>query len=196
MAACAVLATFLYFFTRLNLLSAPVNAQLAGLGLEDIRPPMEASAARQPASPRKSLKQLLSPQERAGELSVDEQADGKATVRLAAAEMFPSGGFQIGPAQLPLLHLITAALNQVQGRVVVVGHTDDQPIHSLQFKDNYALSAARAHSVMQILSQGINDPARLDSIGAGDSQPIAVPADVPANRARNRRVEIQFIPEN
>ncbi|MET0331157.1 MAG: type IVB secretion system protein IcmH/DotU [Dyella sp.] len=196
LAACAVLATFLYFFTRLNLLASPINAQLAQLGLEDVRPPMVTAPVRHDVSPRKSLKQLLAPQERAGELSVDEQADGKATVRLAAAEMFPSGGFQIGPAQLPLLHLITAALNQVDGRVVVVGHTDDQPIHSLQFKDNYALSAARAHSVMQILSQGINDPARLNSIGAGDSQPIAVPVDLPANRARNRRVEIQFIPEH
>jgi type VI secretion system protein ImpK len=94
-----------------------------------------------------------------------------------------------------LLHAITAALNQVPGRVIVVGHTDDQPIRSLKFKDNFALSAARARSVTQLLGQGLDDPARLESSGAGASQPIAVPPDLPANRARNRRVEIMYIPE-
>ena len=95
-----------------------------------------------------------------------------------------------------MLHAITAALNQVPGRVVVVGHTDDQPVRSLKFKDNYALSAARARAVVQILSQGIDNASRLESSGAGSSQPIALPADLPANRARNRRVEILYSPED
>ena len=81
------------------------------------------------------------------------------------------------------------------GRVIVVGHTDDQPIHSLTYKDNFALSAARARSVMQILGQGLDDAGRLESSGAGASQPIALPPNLPANRTRNRRVEIKYIPE-
>ena len=80
-------------------------------------------------------------------------------------------------------------------RVIVVGHTDDQPIHSLKFKDNFALSAARAKAVLAILGQGLDDPGRLESGGAGASQPIALPPDLPANRARNRRVELTYIPE-
>jgi type VI secretion system protein ImpK len=109
--------------------------------------------------------------------------------------MFASGGVDVNDRQLPLLHKITAALNQVAGRVIVVGHTDDQPIHSLKFKDNFALSAARADSVRQILSQGLDNPGRIESTGAGASQPIALPPDLPENRTRNRRVEIKFIPE-
>jgi type VI secretion system protein ImpK len=79
--------------------------------------------------------------------------------------------------------------------VIVVGHTDDQPIHSLKFKDNFALSAARAQSVQQVLTQGLDNPGRIESTGAGASQPIALPPDLPENRTRNRRVEIKFIPE-
>lgn len=191
-AACVLLATFLFFYTRLNDASAPVNAQLARVGLESATPP---DTSHRPPPVRKSLKQLLAPEESAGLLSIDEQADGQALLRLSGNAMFASGGADVNDRQLPLLHKITAALNQVAGRVIVIGHTDDQPIHSLKFKDNFALSAARAESVRQILTQGLDNPGRIESTGAGASQPIALPPDLPENRTRNRRVEIKFIPE-
>lgn len=195
--ACLLLAVFLYFYTRLNELSSPVSAQVAQIGLQSAVPPDESKLRQvQPRVARKSLKQLLAPEEQAGALTVDEKPDGSALVRLNAAEMFASGGTEVAARQIPMLQAITAALNQVPGRVVVVGHTDDQPVHSLKFKDNFALSAARARAVVQILSQGIDNPGRLESSGAGSSQPIALPPDLPANRARNRRVEILYSPED
>lgn len=192
-AAVILLSTFLFFFTRLNALSEPVSAQLAAIGLENASPPQTVAT---PPVARMTLKQLLAPEERAGELSIDEQADARDTVRLSAAELFPSGGADIASDELALLHRITWALNQVRGRVVVIGHTDDQPVRSLKFKDNFALSSARAQNTLQILAQGLDDPHRLEASGAGSSLPIATPANLPANRARNRRVEIVFIPEN
>jgi len=195
--ACLLLGAFLYFYTRLNELSSPVSAQVAQIGLKGAVPPAQARLNQaQPSVPRKSLKLLLAPQEQAGQLSVDEKPDGSALVRLNAAVMFASGGTEVSAGQIPLLHQITLALNQLPGRVIVVGHTDDQPVHSLRFKDNYALSAERAKAVLQILSQGIDNPGRLESSGAGASQPIALPPDLPANRARNRRVEILYNPED
>jgi type VI secretion system protein ImpK len=195
--ACLLLGAFLYFYTRLNELSSPVSAQVAQIGLKGAVPPDEARLRQaQPKVEHKSLKQLLAPEEKAGQLAVDEKPDGSAQVRLSASAMFASGGSDVSAAQIPLLHKITAALNQVPGRVIVVGHTDDQPVHSLKFKDNYALSAERAKSVLQILSQGIDNAGRLESSGAGSSQPTALPADLPANRARNRRVEILYTPED
>ncbi|WP_245188164.1 type IVB secretion system protein IcmH/DotU [Frateuria flava] len=191
-AACVLLAAFLFFYTRLNDAAAPVNAQLARIGLEGATPP---DTAHRPAPERKRLKQLLAPEEQAGLLSIDEQPDGQAMLRLSGNAMFASGGVDVNDRQLPLLHKITAALNQVPGRVIVIGHTDDQPIHSLKFKDNFALSAARAQSVRQVLTQGLDNPGRIESTGAGASQPIALPPDLPDNRTRNRRVEIKFIPE-
>lgn len=193
--ACLLLGAFLYFYTRLNELSSPVSAQVAQIGLRGAVPPGEGPKPA-PAVARKSLKQLLAPQEQAGALTVDEKPDGSALVRLNAAAMFASGGTEVAARQIPMLHAITAALNQVPGRVIVVGHTDDQPVHSLRFKDNYALSAERARSVLQILGDGIDNAGRLESSGAGSSQPIALPADLPVNRARNRRVEILYSPED
>ena len=35
-------------------------------------------------------------------------------------------------------------MNQVRGRVTVVGHTDNQPINRCVFRDNYELSRERA----------------------------------------------------
>ena len=195
--ACLLLGAFLYFYTRLNELSSPVSAQVAQIGLKSAVPPDEARVRQaQPKVAHKSLKQLLAPQEQAGALTVDEKPDGSALVRLNAAAMFASGGTEVADKQIPMLHAVTAALNQVPGRVIVVGHTDDQPVHSLKFKDNYALSAERARSVLQILGQGIDNAGRLESSGAGSSQPIAVPASLPENRARNRRVEILYSPED
>ncbi|MEL1265706.1 type IVB secretion system protein IcmH/DotU [Pseudoxanthomonas putridarboris] len=191
-AACALLVAFLYFSARLNALSSPVSARLARIGLENLAPPRMNIA---PAPAKLRLKQLLRQEEQAGLLSVDETADGQATVRIAAAEMFPSGGVEVAPAQALLLQRIALALDRVQGRVVVVGHTDDQPVRSLKFKDNYALSSERARNVAQLLGRGLADPRRLEASGAGDSQPVATPPALPANRARNRRVEIMLIPE-
>jgi type VI secretion system protein ImpK len=192
-ATFVLLSVYLFFFTRLNVMSEPVNAQLASIGLENAPPPQTVAA---PKVSHVTLKQLLAPQEQAGQLDVDEKPDGEDTVRLAAAELFPSGGADIAANEIDLLHRITWALNQVKGRVIVVGHTDDQPVRSLKFKDNFDLSTARAQNTLQILAQGLDDPRRLEASGAGSSQPLATPVDLPENRARNRRVEIMYFPEN
>ncbi|WP_246793505.1 type IVB secretion system protein IcmH/DotU [Burkholderia perseverans] len=191
--AVILLASFLYFFTKLNGLAEPVSAQLAAIGIEHAPPP-QGNAAPAPAGP--DLKALLAPLEQAGALSVDQQPDGRATVRLAAGLLFPSGGAEIAPGEAPLLRQVAAALNRVKGRVIVVGHTDDQPIRSLKFKDNFELSTARARNTLAILAQGLDDPRRLEANGAGASQPLATPANLPENRARNRRVEILYLPEH
>lgn len=191
-AACVLLGVFLFLFARLNAASAPISALAAQVGLENVALPDQATAS---PAPHKTLKVLLAPQAAAGKLQIIEQANGRELVRLSATGMFASGGVDVSPSIVPVLNAITAALNQAPGRVIVVGNTDDQPIHSLQYKDNFALSAARANAVVKILDQGLKDPGRLESSGAGDSDPIALPPNLPANRAKNRRVDLVYIPE-
>lgn len=194
-AAVVLVVVFGYFYSRLNELSAPLSAQVAAIGLENATPPDAARLAAPPVA-HKTLKELLAPEAQAGQLDIIEQDRGRELLRLSAPTMFASGGVSVSDSELPLLHQITAALNQVPGRVIVVGHTDDQPIHSLTFKDNFALSAARAQAVAKILGEGLDSAGRIESSGAGSSKPIALPPDLPANRARNRRVEIIYIPES
>lgn len=185
-----LVVAFVWFQARLNSLSAPISAQAAQWGLAPATPPDAAP----PPPPRVRLKQLLATPEEAGLLRVDEQAAGQTRVRLSNAAMFASGGVEVEPAQRGLIAQIAAAIEQLPGRVIVVGHTDDVPVRSLRFQDNYALSAARAQAVAHLLQTQLTTPGRVEAIGAGDSQPIVQPTQLPANRARNRRVEILFQP--
>jgi type VI secretion system protein ImpK len=72
---------------------------------------------------------------------------------------------------------------------MVVGHTDDQAIKSLRYRDNNELSRDRAVSVSNVLLKGLDNSARLTWRGVGASQPLS-PGSDPESRARNRRVEI------
>jgi type VI secretion system protein ImpK len=183
-AALPILAiAFTAYYAGLAGAAAPVQAELARIGLEDF-----SAAAPAPPPRGPTLKQLLASDERAGALSVEEQGT-KTTVTLLAADLFPSGSAAVNEAYYSTLQRVTAALNKVPGRVLVVGHTDGQPIKSLRFQDNFDLSRERAVSVVTVLQQGIDNRARLSWTGVGSSQPRYAESD-PANRSRNRRVEI------
>jgi type VI secretion system protein ImpK len=187
-AALPILAiAFTAYYAGLAGAAAPVQAELAKVGLDDFSAPAPAAPARGP-----TLKQLLASDQQRGALSVDEQGT-KTTVTLPAADLFPSGSATVNEAYYATLQRVTAALNKVPGRVLVVGHTDSQPIKSLRFQDNFELSRERAVSVVTVLKQGSDNPARFSWTGVGSSQP-RYPESDPANRSLNRRVEIIHVP--
>jgi type VI secretion system protein ImpK len=187
--ALAVLAvTFVVSYASLARSAAPIEAQLARVGLESFNAPVKPVAVRGP-----TLKQLLAGDEAGGALKVEDEG-GRTVITLLGADLFASGSAQSNPAYEPLLKRVGAALEQVPGRVVVVGHTDDQPLRSLRFADNFELSRERALDVAKILQASISAPGRISWTGAGSSQPRYFPPSDPANRARNRRVEIVHIP--
>jgi type VI secretion system protein ImpK len=186
-AALAILAvTFTVYYARLGRAAAPVQEELAKIGLEDF------SAAPARPLPGPTLKQLLAPDEAAGSMSVDEQG-GRTVVTLLAGDLFASGSATVNPAREETLRRVAYALNQVPGRVLIVGHTDDQPVRSLRYQDNFELSRERAVSVVKVLQRTIDNAARMSWNGVGASQPRYRPASDPANRPRNRRVEIVHV---
>ncbi|WP_102961159.1 peptidoglycan -binding protein [Mangrovicella endophytica] len=73
----------------------------------------------------------------------------------------------------------------------VDGHTDNVPISSGRYADNWQLSTDRAAAVVKFLiAQGV--PAdRLAAAGFGEYQPLD-PANTPEARARNRRIELKL----
>ncbi|WP_040650527.1 peptidoglycan -binding protein [Roseovarius sp. 217] len=75
----------------------------------------------------------------------------------------------------------------------VDGHTDDVPIvEGARFADNWALSQARALSVVRYLTGVLGFPAeRLSANGYGEFQPVN-PDDTAAARAQNRRIELKL----
>jgi type VI secretion system protein ImpK len=183
-AALPILAiAFTAYYASIAEIAAPVHAELAKIGLEDFSP-RESVPVRGP-----TLKQLLAADERSGVLRVDEEGN-RTTVTLLAPDLFPSGSVTLNPAYHAALERVTSALNRVPGRVLVVGHTDDQPIKSLRYHDNFELSRERALSVVALLQQGIDNRARINWTGVGSSEPRYRPESAAENRARNRRVEI------
>jgi len=189
-AALAILGvTFAIYYTKLANQASPLHERLAQIGIEDFAlPPPPA-----PPAPGPTLKKLLAPEEAAGALTVKEEG-ARSTVTLEAADLFKSGSADVNGSYEPTLDKITAALNKVPGRVMVVGHTDDQAIKSLRYRDNNELSRERAVSVANVLLKGLDNAARLTSRGVGSSQPLS-PGSDPESRARNRRVEIIHLRE-
>jgi chemotaxis protein MotB len=73
----------------------------------------------------------------------------------------------------------------------VDGHTDVRPIVNANYSSNWALSAARAISVVQyLMSKGVS-PQRLVAAGFGEFQPID-PANNDEAYRRNRRLELKL----
>lgn len=188
-ALVVITGAFIYYHSELSAQSAPVNDRLAHIGLA--APP--AATAAVSAAPR--LKQLLHDDEAAGVLSVEEHGN-QTVVTLIASDLFGSGSAQVNPKYRTSLQRVAQALNEVPGRVFVVGHTDDQPLRSLKYQDNYELSRARAAEVIKQLSLAIDNAARLEGSGLGDSEPRYKPPSLPENRARNRRVEIIHVADH
>jgi type VI secretion system protein ImpK len=183
-AAVAILTvTFLVYHSRLATLADPLQTKLALVGMEEFSAPPPAVPI-----PGPTLKQLLKSEEGDRLLTAVEEG-AKTTVTLIGSDMFGSGSANVNPSYRDTLDRVAAALNKVRGRVMVVGHTDDQPIKSFTFHDNVELSRARAVSVATILKGKMEFPESVSWNGVGSSQPLVPPSD-PDSRARNRRVEI------
>lgn len=175
----AVMAIFIFYYIRLQNQAEPLQATLAKVGT-GYRPPSPA-----PPPEALTLKKLLREPEARGALTVAENG-GESVVTLSGGDLFASGSATLNRAHESTLAQIADALNRLSGPVMVVGHTDDQPIRLLRFRDNYHLSRERAVDVARILSARLTDPSRLTDVrGVGPSQPLD-----PLNRERNRRVEI------
>ncbi len=103
--------------------------------------------------------------------------------------LFVSGRADIAPEYGAIIDRIAPLVEQVAGKVTVIGHTDAVPYRGARFASNYELSLSRAAAVAERLKAGASDPARFEIKGQGPNVPIADNA-TRDGRARNRRVDI------
>jgi chemotaxis protein MotB len=118
-------------------------------------------------------------------------------IRLSFADqiLFDFGKAEINPAGHALLNQVAGVIQKTPEALRVEGHTDDIPIKTAQFPSNWELSVARAVNVVKYFVEvGSIDPRRLSAVGYGESRPL-VGNDTPANRMKNRRVEILLLTE-
>jgi chemotaxis protein MotB len=129
------------------------------------------------------------------EVEVQEEGRGL-VVTFINKVLFDTGQSIIKDAAIPTLDKVAEVIKRHKGRSILIeGHTDNVPIHTELFPSNWELSVRRATTVLKYLQfrHGISAK-RLSAVGYGPYRPVA-PNDTPEGRARNRRVEIIFLPE-
>jgi len=120
--------------------------------------------------------------------------EGTNTV-VIVTDSFGSGSDKLKPN--PDVRAARRATSQAMARhpeakVSVIGHTDSAPITKSTWESNVALSRARAEAVASAMaSDGVaRDRMRVDGVGPND--PLVSPEKTNSDKAKNRRVEIEF----
>jgi chemotaxis protein MotB len=139
------------------------------------------------------LAQSLQGQISAGQIELSE-LKGKMTVKLKDKILFSSGSAKIGKEGKIALDAVAEAFKSLKGKnVIVAGYTDNVPIGTSGYPDNWALSSARAASVVRYLASKGVDPQTLGAAGFSEYRPLAA-NDTPEGRSQNRRIEIALTP--
>ncbi len=132
---------------------------------------------------------------KADELSV-EMKNGKVYVSMTDKLLFKSGSAAVEDKGKQAIKKLAEVLNKNSDiDIAIEGHTDNVPIKTNLYKDNWDLSVARATSIVRMLNEeyAVN-PKRLTASGKGEYFPVATNDD-PEGRAKNRRTEIILSPK-
>ena len=129
------------------------------------------------------------------ELTVREK-DGKVYVAMSDKLLFQSGSARLDKRGEEALGKLAEVLNkQTDIDVFIEGHTDNKPINTVQFKDNWDLSVIRATSVVRILIKNYNvNPLQIQPSGRGEYRPVD-DNETAEGRSKNRRTEIIMAPK-
>lgn len=131
-----------------------------------------------------------------------ELQDGEVTIRvtpegfvisLKELGFFSSGQATLRPGAAEKIERIAKVLSQHGFNLRVEGHSDNQPIHTAEFRSNWELSTARAMAVLLLLvnHSGLN-PSHISLAGYGEERPIADNATA-EGRKQNRRVDLVVV---
>ena len=129
------------------------------------------------------------------ELTVREK-DGKVYVAMSDKLLFQSGSARLDKRGEEALGKLAEVLNkQTDIDIFIEGHTDNKPINTVQFKDNWDLSVIRATSVVRILIKNYNvNPLQIQPSGRGEYMPVD-DNKTAEGRSKNRRTEIIMAPK-
>jgi type VI secretion system protein ImpK len=134
------------------------------------------------------FRKFLAPEIAAGQVVVQGDAQ-RLMIRLLSRGMFESGSATVQGHFVDLLTRIGDGLRSEAGQVQVLGHSDNQPIRTVQFPSNFELSAARAEAARRILARSAGQAERFTAVGRADTEALAG-NNTPEGREANRRIEI------
>lgn len=130
-----------------------------------------------------------------GQIEIQKVFDG---IRLNVSDelLFPSGSTSLNESGRALLNRVAGQIKGEKAIVSVEGHTDNVQLSAglrQRYPTNWELAAARAASVVHVLSAEGVDPKTLRVVSRGPFAPVAS-NDTKEGRAKNRRTEIILRP--
>ena len=122
--------------------------------------------------------------------------DGAVYVSMEEKLLFKSGSDVVDPKGKEALKSLAKVIDGTSDiSVMIEGHTDNVPIKTKQFQDNWNLSTARANSIVRILTIDYGfDPERITASGRGQFHPVKT-NDTAEGRGGNRRTEVILSPD-
>ena len=122
--------------------------------------------------------------------SIEVVPDKTMRIVLTGDLLFFTGQAELSRKARQSLTKLAAVIKDTPYMVNVIGHTDNQPMHSSRFATNWELSVVRASSVARFLIEEMGmDSKQFIVSGFGSNRPRKPNTNV-VNRAANRRVEI------
>ncbi len=162
----------------------------------DLFPKQNSGSAELEDSVRRVAEKILSKEEQAEVISDIRHDSVGVAISLAASSLFPSGSDQFSEQGIHALKKIGMILKASGKKLIIQGHTDNQPISTEKFPSNWELSAGRATRIVRYLIRrhGISSD-KIVAVAYGDQKPVAS-NDNEAGRAKNRRIEIMLVTGN
>lgn len=135
-----------------------------------------------------NLQQRLNDVIAAGQIEVSDGAFGSKII-LPADRLFSQNTTKLNAMGRALVLRIAAAMNDVNGTVIISAYTDNHAPPGDHYASNYEYSLAQAQAVAALLRQQLAIGHNIKAEGRGDSTTL-LPNDSHENRMRNRRIEI------
>ncbi|MDI6757966.1 MAG: OmpA family protein, partial [Endomicrobiia bacterium] len=113
-------------------------------------------------------------------------------IQLATPVLFDSGAAELKMDAASILNEIADMLKKVPNKVIVEGHTDNIPISTSKYANNWELSVDRAINVINYMKTIGLPPERFAAAGYGEFQPVTA-NDTLEGRSKNRRIEFIIV---
>jgi len=121
-----------------------------------------------------------------------QKEDDVILLRVRESALFDSGKADIKQESLPLLEQVAEVFDkhgEAIEMITIEGHTDNVPISSARFRDNWELSTSRATRVLRYFFEHSSlEQGQYSVRGFGELQPVAS-NDTEEGKALNRRVD-------
>ncbi len=131
-----------------------------------------------------------------------ETDDKGIVIELSSSAFYLPGSADIRDEAAPVLEKLSQTLLAPRYQLYTIeieGHTDDDPINTVQFPSNWELSAVRASRIVRFfVGQGL-EAIRMKASGYAETKPKVPNTDlqgnpIPENKVANRRVVIRIYP--